>query len=552
MVANSTCSSNSSTLLVGGKEDELPHNSSMITYQSNILPTLRQNLEYLEVDYRNITSLYVSIEDCDWEAVSEKCKHFPDEVRTWVVSGSEGKCSFSWCVWRRLPLHEACRRQPPLQVVQDLLHVFPESANEKTQFGELPLHLAAGCGASWNVVNLLLAHNPWAVAVPDGGGSRPVDLVQSGGMSAECEVIMEALTNCDKMILAGNRKINTIIDQMKYERKEEVDELKRAHGMETKNQNRKISLLKESAEKSRSLINDLVGSVNLCEERIMEKNETEEKLMSRVSDLERDNSELRVYIQKLKGIIAKVEVERDEKKRRIYDLNEVMTKMVNEMDLTMNKQKNASNKSELLEKEIEQLLNKQKANTLDIIKERENIKSVSIKAVREAQDILNKESMHNITIDECSIASTPSVFTPVSESNASLPFTPPKLQTKSTVDHLIDMKERRKDRPTNDNDNIVNIINALSEISPIPKDCIKEHSNNARMYRQSQQLPPRFPHVINGSNGEDMANISAFSTFTEDEDDEVLQLHQNHHNADPKFIDFSKVAPPISPLPPNM
>ena len=119
--------------------------------------------------------------------------------------------------------------------MQDLLHVFSESANEKTQFGELPLHLAAGCGASWNVVNLLLAHNPWVVAVPDGGDSRPVDLVQIGGMSAEYEVIVEAMTNCDKMILAGNTKINTIIDQMKYERKEEVDELNRKHGMEAKN-----------------------------------------------------------------------------------------------------------------------------------------------------------------------------------------------------------------------------------------------------------------------------------------------------------------------------
>ena len=107
-MANSTCSSNSSTLeatLVGVKEEER-HSTSMITYQSNILPTLRQSCEYLEVDYRNITSLYVSIEDCDWDAVIEKCKHFPEEVRTWVVSGSEGECSFSWCVWRRLPIRK--------------------------------------------------------------------------------------------------------------------------------------------------------------------------------------------------------------------------------------------------------------------------------------------------------------------------------------------------------------------------------------------------------------------------------------------------------------
>ena len=46
--------------------------------------------------------------------------------------------------------------------------------------------------------------------------------------------------------------------------------------------------------------------------------------------------------------------------------------------------------------------------------------------------------------------------------------------------------------------------------------------------------------------------LSAFSTFTEDEDHEVLQLHYNHHNADPKFIDFSKDAPPISPFTPNL
>merc|ERR1712151_148369 len=277
------------------------------------------------------------------------------------------------------------------------------------------------------------------------------------------------------------------------------------------------------------------------------------------------------------GIIAKVEVERDEKKRRIYDLNDVLTKMINEMNTTMNKQKSASMKSEMLEKEIEIFLHKQKANTLDIIKERECMKYVSVTAVKEANDIINREKTHNIAIDECSIASTPSVFTPVSENDnedqSSLPFTPPRLlQTKSTLDHLIEMKERRKvsDGPRNDNDNndkddnMMNIMNALSELSPILKDGAvvtpqsKEHTNNnnTRTHRQQpQHLPPRFPHVINGSNGEDMADMSAFSTFTEDEDDEIVLPHHHNDTIDPKLIDFSKTAlshPNRSPFASNM
>ena len=79
-----------------------------------------------EVDYAiNITRLYEAITSEEWDEALDAVSRRPSEARTWVVrydkedgtGGIQGKF---------LPIHSACARQPPADVVSALIAAFPE------------------------------------------------------------------------------------------------------------------------------------------------------------------------------------------------------------------------------------------------------------------------------------------------------------------------------------------------------------------------------------------------------------------------------------------
>ena len=79
-----------------------------------------------EVDYdRDITRLYEAITSEEWDEALDAVSRRPSEARTWVVrydkedgtGGIQGKF---------LPIHSACARQPPADVVSALIAAFPE------------------------------------------------------------------------------------------------------------------------------------------------------------------------------------------------------------------------------------------------------------------------------------------------------------------------------------------------------------------------------------------------------------------------------------------
>lgn len=102
------------------------------------------------------TPLFKSIEEQNWEKASDILQNHPEQAKIWVVSTGTLQTTFDWSLWKRLPLHEAARRQPPRGFVLDLFRANPDSIRETTQFGELALHLAVECGASPDVVYLFM------------------------------------------------------------------------------------------------------------------------------------------------------------------------------------------------------------------------------------------------------------------------------------------------------------------------------------------------------------------------------------------------------------
>jgi len=140
------------------------------------------NEEFYEVDFdTNVTLLYESISNSNWDVSLHALKSNPLEAKTWVVRRQEGTNEL---MWRFLPLHSACARQPPESVISALLRAFPEAALEKDDQGMFPLHYACGNQASTEVVRTLLIACPQAATLSDPEGMLPIHYMAQWGPSS--------------------------------------------------------------------------------------------------------------------------------------------------------------------------------------------------------------------------------------------------------------------------------------------------------------------------------------------------------------------------------
>jgi len=121
-----------------------------------------------EVDYEHRTVLFRLILKKDWKAASNRSNTFPDEASTWIVTkGFNGNLRF-------LPLHKACVLQPPVTLIETLLHAYPDAARSADQDGWLPIHCACFYGATETVINAILIANPKGAQSKDEDGRLPL------------------------------------------------------------------------------------------------------------------------------------------------------------------------------------------------------------------------------------------------------------------------------------------------------------------------------------------------------------------------------------------
>lgn len=157
----------------------------------------------LEVDYhKNITDLYHAITESDWETAIRAVKKRPDEAKTWVVRKSDEHPEKN--MWRFLPIHSACARQPPADLVTALLAAYPEGARCVDDQGMYALHYASGNQASRDVMRSLLMAFPDAAKLKDPRGMLPIHYVSCWGPSSISVV---------DMIIVANRNIGNAKDE---------------------------------------------------------------------------------------------------------------------------------------------------------------------------------------------------------------------------------------------------------------------------------------------------------------------------------------------------
>lgn len=141
----------------------------------------------LEVDFdKNITELYQAITDQDWETAIAFCRNDPVQAATWVVRHYEDEEDGEEreIMWRFLPLHSACARQPPVGLVQALIKAYPDGPKCVDDQGMYALHYACGNQASREVIRLLLSNNSDAAKIPDPRGMLPIHYLACWGPSS--------------------------------------------------------------------------------------------------------------------------------------------------------------------------------------------------------------------------------------------------------------------------------------------------------------------------------------------------------------------------------
>lgn len=160
----------------------------------------------LQVDFeKNITQLYEAITSTKWDDAIRAAQRRPNEVKTWVVRHYEedGETSRE-VMWRFLPIHSACARKPPAELIAALLKAYPDGAKCVDDQGMYPLHYACGNQASREVIRQLIMAYPEAAKKADPRGMLPIHYVACWGPSSTAVI---------DMILVANRDVATAQDE---------------------------------------------------------------------------------------------------------------------------------------------------------------------------------------------------------------------------------------------------------------------------------------------------------------------------------------------------
>ena len=107
-------------------------------------------------------------------------------------------------MWRFLPIHSACARQPPAELIAALLKSYPDGAKCVDDQGMYPLHYACGNQASREVIRQLIMAYPEAAKKADPRGMLPIHYVACWGPSSTAVI---------DMILVANRDVATAQDE---------------------------------------------------------------------------------------------------------------------------------------------------------------------------------------------------------------------------------------------------------------------------------------------------------------------------------------------------
>jgi len=246
---------------------------------------------------------------------------YPEEARIWINSSGTENTVFSWSVWRRLPLHEACRRQPPPVLIYALLAAYPESTNAESHFGELPLHAAVRCGACAEVVNCLLAAYPSAVFARDNSGCTPLDILNGTGKMMDHDAVIAALTRTISVLTKEEEERNAKIQSMKEDFELVKQQQKKEYERMVDIKKGEIGALQRELQQEKLATSNLAKKVIQTEKVVELKSTLEARYQERLKKCEEDIKTLKNLNAMRKAKIKEMEGATANDKKSIEVLN---------------------------------------------------------------------------------------------------------------------------------------------------------------------------------------------------------------------------------------
>lgn len=137
---------------------------------------------------KNSLTLFQLIQTSSWADAANYIHENPSEAADWIV---KPECDET--EWRRLPLHEACIRLPPVEFIEILIKAHPRAIEEADHNGRLPIHHACCHGASLEVVEKLILLAPRTLDVRDVWGKDPLS-VAKGAIGSNRDFIIATLS----------------------------------------------------------------------------------------------------------------------------------------------------------------------------------------------------------------------------------------------------------------------------------------------------------------------------------------------------------------------
>jgi chromosome segregation ATPase len=160
------------------------------------------DLAAIEVEFNvNPTSLFLHIDQSEWAEAADRARCVPIEAKTWLVSKVGTRVE-----WRYLPLHLCLQFNPPYDVIEALLSVYPDAVHQRDHEERLPLHVYCRANSMTSIeerdvegiVNLLLHAYPDSLHVPDESGMTPLQIVEGisrSRYSSRTDSIRKALSH---------------------------------------------------------------------------------------------------------------------------------------------------------------------------------------------------------------------------------------------------------------------------------------------------------------------------------------------------------------------
>lgn len=267
-----------------------------------------------EVEYGSgnaSTALYEALESSDWRRALDVLESDPKQASTWVTSASTG--NELGVLWRRLPLHEACRGGAPAWLISALLSVNPSAACQSTKFGELPLHCAVECRASPEVVNLLLVSYWPAIVATDQSGRTPLQVLLEGSEKEDLEDHKTVAESLERAHHAWNILQDDHVAELQEQRKDNTEYNRAVEAQHQQQMRRKEETVKQ-----------LKRQVQELETHLETSNQMELKLHSQLDSMEERDLKAQRMVLDLQNQVAQVAKARDGEIQHVRELHAVI------------------------------------------------------------------------------------------------------------------------------------------------------------------------------------------------------------------------------------